>query len=197
MRMWHVVHAGQQRPEHLAVGDDAANRNAAEVYTVIAAFPADEAETAAVTLGPVIGNGDLERGVDAFRSRIGVEDVVHAFRRDIDQPVCQFEGLGVTHLEGRSVVEFGCLFLDGLSDQRAAVARVDAPESGRAIKHLAAFCRLEMHVLCRDEHARVLLELAVCRERHPEGTQIVRGCIQPVRHREISIYSITPARAAV
>ncbi len=32
MRMRHVVDAGQERAEHLAVGDDAADGNAAEVH---------------------------------------------------------------------------------------------------------------------------------------------------------------------
>jgi hypothetical protein len=39
----HVVDAGQQRAEHLAVGHDAADRDAAEVDAVIAALAADQA----------------------------------------------------------------------------------------------------------------------------------------------------------
>ena len=39
-----VVDAGEQRAEHLAVGDDAADRDAAEIDAVIAALAADQAE---------------------------------------------------------------------------------------------------------------------------------------------------------
>jgi hypothetical protein len=46
MGVRHVVDAGQQRAEHLAVGDDAAHRDAAEIDAVIAALAADQAEAA-------------------------------------------------------------------------------------------------------------------------------------------------------
>ena len=50
VRVRHVVDAGQQRAEHLAVGDDAADRDAAEIDAVIAALAADQAEARAVAL---------------------------------------------------------------------------------------------------------------------------------------------------
>ena len=43
-----VVDAGQQRAELLAVGDDAADRDAAEIDAVIAALAADQAEARAL-----------------------------------------------------------------------------------------------------------------------------------------------------
>jgi len=149
---------------------------------MITALAADQAETGAFTLHALVGERDLEGGIDRFRAGIGVEDMVHAFRRDVDQAVGQLEGLGVAELEGRCVVEFAGLLADGLGDLRAAVAGVDAPEAGGAVEHLAAVMGRVVHILGADEEARFLLELAVCRERHPEGTQIVRRGIQAVGH---------------
>jgi hypothetical protein len=86
----------------------------------------------------------------------------------------QLERLGMAHLEGRRVVQLGGLFLDRLDDLRAAVAGIAAPQSGGAVEHLAAVgCRV-VHVLGADQHARIGLELAVRRERHPESFEIVR-----------------------
>ena len=49
------------------------------------------------------------------------------------------------------------------------------------IEHLAAVMGGVIHVLGADEHARLLLELAVCRKRHPEGAKVVRG-IEAIGH---------------
>ena len=187
MRVRHVVDAGQQRAEHLAVGDDAADRDAAEIDAVIAALAADQAEARAVALGAMIGERDLQRGVDRFRTGIGEEHVVEALRRDVDQPVGEFEDDRVAHLEGRRVVELGRLLLDRLGDLRAAVAGIDAPQPGRAVEHLAAVGRRVVHVLGGHEHARRLLELPVRRERHPECAEIVRRDFQTVRHDQASL----------
>jgi hypothetical protein len=54
------------------------------------------------------------------------------------------------------------------------MAGIDAPQARRAVENLAAICRRIMHVLGGDEHAGGFLELAVGRERHPEGAQIIR-----------------------
>lgn len=68
MRVRKVIDARQQRAEHLAIGDDPANRNAAEVDAMIAALAADEAEARAVALSAVISERDLQRGIDRFRA---------------------------------------------------------------------------------------------------------------------------------
>ncbi len=54
---------------------------------------------------------------------------------------------------------------------RAAVAGVHAPETGRAVQHLAAVLGEVVHVLGRGEQARRALELPVRRERHQEGAR--------------------------
>ena len=177
-----VVDAGQERAEHLAVGDDAADRDAAEIDAVIAALAPDQPEPRALALGAVIGERDLQRGVDRFRPRIGEEHMVHALGRDVDQPVGQFEHDRMAHLECRRVIELRRLLLDRLGDLGPAVAGIDAPEPGCAVEDLAPVARRVVHVLGGDQHARRLLELTVRRERHPERAEIVRRNVEPVGH---------------
>ena len=130
----------------------------------------------------MIGEGDLEGGVDRLGAGIGVEDVVQAFRCDVDQAVGQLEGLRMAELEGGSIIQFAGLFANRLGDLRPAVAGIDAPEAGRRIENLAPVMRGIVHILCTDEEARLLLELAVCRERHPERAKIVRRGVEAVGH---------------
>src|SRR5579863_7214033 len=78
--MRQMVDAGEQRSEQLAVIDDAADRSAAEADAMIAALAADQAGTAALAGNLVIGQCDLERGVDRFRSGIAEEHVVETGR---------------------------------------------------------------------------------------------------------------------
>ena len=67
----HVVDAGEQGAEDAAVGDDAADRDAAEPDAVIAALAADQAGAAALAAGAMVGDGDLQGGID----RLGPEFV--------------------------------------------------------------------------------------------------------------------------
>ncbi|CCF20123.1 protein of unknown function [Pseudorhizobium banfieldiae] len=182
MGVRHVVDAGEQRAEHLTVGDDAADGDAAEVDAVIAALAAYQAEARTVALHAMIGEGDLESGVDRLGAGIGVEDVVQAFRCDVHQAIGKLEGLRMAELEGGSIIQFACLFANRLGDLRPAVAGIDAPEAGRRIENLAPVMRRIVHILCTDEEARLLLELAVCRERHPERAKIVRRGVEAVGH---------------
>jgi hypothetical protein len=64
-----MIDAGQQRSEHLAVVDDAADRGAAETDAVITALAADQ-PAAVPALDLMIGQRDLERGIGGFRSGI-------------------------------------------------------------------------------------------------------------------------------
>ncbi len=105
VRVADVIDAGKQRAEMLAVGDDAADRDAAEIDAVIAALAADQADAAAVALHAVIGERDLQRRVDRLRAGIGEEHMVEALRRDRGQARGKLEHLRMAHLEGRRVVE--------------------------------------------------------------------------------------------
>src|SRR5690606_11376939 len=93
-----MIDTAQKRAEHLAVGNHAADRDAAEIDAVIAALAADEAEAAALAPGAMIGDRHLERGFDRLRARIGEEDVVHALGGDVDDAVGELEDLGMAHL---------------------------------------------------------------------------------------------------
>jgi hypothetical protein len=50
----------------------------------------------------VIGERNLERGIDRFRARVAEEDAVEIAGRKLGQARCQREGRGVRRLEGRS-----------------------------------------------------------------------------------------------
>jgi len=167
MRMSQVVDAAQRGAEHLAVADDAAHRDAAEVDAVVTALPPDQPRARAFAARPVVGDGHLQRRVHRLRSGIGEEHLVQARRRELNEPLGQLEGLRVRHVEGRCVVEFGGLVGNRLHDLGTRVAGVHAPQPGDAVEDLAAFRRPEVHVLGAREQARRLLELPVRRERHP------------------------------
>ena len=64
-----VIDAGEQRAELFAVGDHAADRDAAEIDAVIAALAADQAGAAALALHALIGERDLQRRLDRLRAR--------------------------------------------------------------------------------------------------------------------------------
>ncbi|CAI8181965.1 MAG: Uncharacterised protein [SAR116 cluster bacterium] len=182
MRVRHMIDTRQQCAEHFAVGDDAADRNTAEIHPVIAALTPDQARAAALAAHTMIGNRHLQRGLDRFRSGIGIETVIHAVRRQVDQPVRQLERFGMAHLERRRIIQLRHLVLHGLNDLRPCMARIHAPEAGRAVKDLATVGGRVVHVLGADHHARVRLELPVRSERHPECTEIVWLWDDAVRH---------------
>ena len=168
-----VVDAGQHVAELLAVGTDAADRDAAEADAVVAALAADEAGARALAAGLVIGERDLERGVDRLRPRVGEEGIVEIARRQQRQPRGQLEHLGVAVLEGRRVVELGRHLLDGLDDGLAAVAGIDAEQARGGVDHLGAVGLEVVHALGAGEQARPLLEGAVGGEGHPVGLELI------------------------
>ena len=176
-----VVDAGQERAELLAVADHAADRDAAEIDAVVAAFAADQADARSLAAGALIGDGDLEGGLDRLGAGVGEEDVVEPRRHVGDQPRGELEDFRVAHLEGRGVVELLGLARDCLADPRAAVAGVAAPQSGGSVEDLPAVVAAVVHALGGDQHARRLLELPVRGERHPEGFEVVGGGTGPRR----------------
>ena len=130
----------------------------------------------------VVGDGVFQRGFHRFRAGIGVEHMLDALGGDFDQTVCQFKSRRVAHLEGGGIIQFRGLPGNRLGYLRAAMARVAAPQARRAIQHLTAIRGGIMHVFRTDEHARVLLELAVRGERHPKRVQVIRGGFAIKRH---------------
>jgi hypothetical protein len=173
-----VVDAGEQRSEESPVGDDAADRDAAEADAVIAALAADQARARAFAARVVIGDRDLERGIDRLGAGIAEEHVVEVGGRERGEPARQLERLGMGELERRRIVELGGLVADRRDDGVAVVAGIGAPHPGGAIEHGAAIRRVVVHVLgARDQPGRGL-ERPVGRERNPEGFEIVGdgGC---------------------
>ena len=160
------------RREGAAVVDHAADRHAAEADAVIAALAADQAGAGRLAGGAMIGQRDLQRGIDRFRTGIGEEDAIEPVRRDLGQPLGEIERQRMAHLERRRKVEVHQLPLDGGRDLPAAVTGIDAPQPRRAVDHLAAVDGRVVHALGGGEQARLGLELPVGRERHPERFEL-------------------------
>jgi hypothetical protein len=168
-----VIDPGQQGPEHLAIGDDATHRDAAEIRAVITALAADKTSARALASHAMIGERDLQRGVDRFGAGIAEEDMVETGRRDGYQPGGELERLGVAHLERRGIIQFDQLMMDGVRDLRAAVTGIDAPQAGGAVEQLSALGVPVAHALRANQHSRLALELPVRRIGHPESFKIV------------------------
>ena len=169
MRVRQVVDPRQQRPRPgLAVRRDAAHRDAAEAYAVVAALAPDETRARGLTARAVPGEGDLQCRVDRFRSGVGEKHVIEPLGRDFHQLVCQRERPRMTHLEGRRVVQGLELARDRLSDLPAAVSRVDAPQSRDRIEDLSPLGGPVVHAARFREQPGFRLELAVGGEGQPE-----------------------------
>ena len=175
MGVGQMIDPREHRAENLAVVDDAADRDAAEIHPVIAAFAPDQPHALPLAPRAMIGNSDFQCRFNAFRAGVRVKYMRHPRWRNIDDPVRQFEGAGMAHLEGRRIIHLGGLALDGLCDPGPAMARVAAPQPRRPVEDLPPVGGGVMHPLGLHEHPRRLLELAVRGKRHPEGAQVVGG----------------------
>ena len=182
-----MVDAGEQRAEIFAVGDDAADRDAAEADAMIAALAADQPHPRGLAAHVVIGERDFERGIDRFGAGVAEEGVVERARRQRREPARELEGLGVRELERRRVIELGGLAGDRGDDLLAAVPGIAAPQARGAVEHGAALDRVVVHALGARDQPRRLLEGAVGRERNPERFEIVgyggrKGFASGLRH---------------
>ena len=95
-----MVDAAQRRPEGLAVADDAAHRDAAEVDAVVAALAADQPGARAFAARAVVGDGDLQRRVHRLGAGVGEEHLVQPAGRELHEALGQLEGLGCAMLKG-------------------------------------------------------------------------------------------------
>ena len=157
----------QGQAEGLAVADHAGKRHATHIHAVIGALAADQAVTLRMTAGTLIGQDDLDRRVDRFRSGIGEEHMVEFVRQHPADTLGQLERPGVAKLEMRSVVIVQHLVIDRLGDLATAMAGRGAEQRRRAVNDLAALVIPHIHAFGLDDDARVLLEIAVCGKRHP------------------------------
>ena len=174
MRVAQVVDARQQR-EDAAVVDDAAHRDAAEADAVIAALAPDQLGARALADGALVGERDLQGGVDGFGAGAGeehpVEAGLRAARRDGGEALGEVEGRRMAHLERGREVEGGELALDRRGDALAPMPGIHAPEAGGAVEDAAPVRGRVVHALGRGEQAGRRLELPVGRERHPVGVE--------------------------
>ena len=142
-----MIGAGQSHAELLAVGDHAADRDAAEADAVIAALAADQPHPRRIAAHSVIGERDLQRGIDRLRTGIAKKDMIEIARRQLGDAGGQFKRLRMAELEGRREIHFRCLFLDRGDDRRAVMPGVGAPQAGGSVEDLAAVRREVVHVL--------------------------------------------------
>ena len=82
----------------------------------------------------MIGERDLQRGVDRLRTGIAEEHVVEVGRRQRGDAARQVEGLGVAELEGRREIQLRRLLLDGGDDRLAVMAGIGAPQASRCVE---------------------------------------------------------------
>ena len=151
----------------LAVGDHAADRDAAEVDAVVALLAANQARLAALALQAPVSARHLQRRVGGFGAAGGEEHVIEPRGRQAFQLVGQLERQWVAELERGRIVELRGLLAHGLGDLAPAMAEARAPQAREAVEHLAAIGVGEVGALRGHDHARVALELAVGGEGHP------------------------------
>ena len=99
--------------------------------------------------------------------------MVEVARQQGRQPRGELEDRRMAHLEGRGIVHAGGLVAHRVDDLLPPMAGIDAPQPGGAVEDAAALDRGVVHVLGADQKARLVLELPVRGERHPEGFEIV------------------------
>ena len=104
-----MIDTGEQRAELFAVVDDAADRDAAEADAVIAALAADQPHPRCMAADAVIGERNLERGIDRLRAGIAKEHMIEIAGRQRSKARRQLEGLGMGKLKSRRIVELGRL----------------------------------------------------------------------------------------
>src|SRR4029079_13652329 len=153
-----MIDPAEHGAEELAVGNHAADADAAEIHAVIAALAADEPGPGAIALHAMIGKRDLERGIGGFRSGVAEERVIEIAGRQSGEPGGELEHLGMAELESRREIKFGRLLLDRLDDRRAAMSSIGAPQSRGRIDYRPAGHVVVIHVLGAGDEPRPLLE---------------------------------------
>ena len=101
--------------------------------------------------------------------------MIEIARRQLDQPIRQFEACWMRHLERRREFHGAELLADSLGDFAATVAGIDAPQAGDGIEDLAPIGCPVVHAFGACEQTRLGLELAIRGERHPERFEVGGG----------------------
>ncbi len=183
-RVAHVI--GRDLREDAAVVDEAADGDASEANAVIAFFAADDAGAGALPDGALIGDGDLQRRVDGFRTGTGEEHAIklraRTTRGDLGKALGEIKCDLMAHLEGGGEIHGHQLTLDSLGDPLAAVACIHAPQTGGTIQHHITVDIGIIHAFGGSEQTGGRLELAVGRERHPEVIERRAVCFADLVH---------------
>ena len=129
----------------------------------------------AFAIGLVIGHDDFQRGIDRLGSGVAKENVIDALGSDAGDPGCKLERRGMTELEVWHVVHLLELPGDGFGDLLAAMPGRAAEQTGCAVEHPVAAGRPIVQALRADQQARVGVEVAIRRKRHPVIGDSVRG----------------------
>ncbi len=169
-RVPQVIDARQQRrAEDFAVRHDAAHRHAAEVHAVITLLATDQSRAVTFAFGAMVGEGDLECRVDRLRSGVREEHIRESIGCHVDDALGQCKRLVVAHLEGNRVVERGDLLLHGLDDLRVAMADAARPQARKRVVDAPAVTGRVVVAIGANDDTRRFLEVAIGRERHPQG----------------------------
>ena len=169
-----VQYPWQQRAERLAVAHHAAEGRAADVHAVIGALAGHEIGSLPLIAGEVIGERDLHRRVDRLGAGVAEEHMIQALRGERGDAVGEGERTGMAAHEGRREVERLQLLGDRSGYLRSAMAGRRGEEPGAAVQNLAPRRSPVVHATRAHEQARLTLELAVARERHPVAFQILQ-----------------------
>ena len=175
VRVRDVIHVRQQlRGKLCFVGGESAHRDPTEAHPVIATLTAYKADAFLVAACLMVGERNLERRVYRLAPRVREEHMVEVAGEHFRQPLGERKREGVPHLKGRRVVERRGRAGDGFANGRAAVPRIDAPETSHAVEDLASVGVGIVHALGGHENTRRFFERAIVRKGHPQ--RLERRC---------------------
>ena len=164
-----MVYKWQQVVEGFAVTADATHRSATEVHTVVAFFTADEFDAAAFATRCVVSQGNFQRGIGRFRTRVGEECLVEAFRRHRHQTLSGLETDVMAHVKERCEIQFFRLFGNRIGNALVTMTCVHTPQTRATVQNLAAFVIGKVHAFGRSQNTWVFLKGFVGRKRHPQS----------------------------
>ena len=139
---------------------------------MIAPLAGDEPGAGAGAGELVVGERDLERGVDRFGAGIAEEHALEGVGGKLGQARGQVKRRSVPGLERGRVVEPAGLAADGLDDRLAAMTGVAAPQPRHGIEHLAPVGGEVMHAGGAIDQPGTPLEGAIGGEREPIGGKL-------------------------
>ena len=96
-----VTRTDLSEAEMISVMDEIMSGDATEAHAVIPAFPTDQTHARGVAANVVIGERNLERGVDGLGTGVAEKYVIEIGRGERGNPAREFKGLRMAELERR------------------------------------------------------------------------------------------------